>query len=1271
MNTASAMSHGSWKFLGAAFLFIIGLGLLIETDSLSPLARILSQPSPAHKKTLPAQEQADSTRHSKISRQSHPHGKDAYGVVPLGFESNEGQTDPKIDFLVRGQGYSVFLSAAQTVFQWSTGREPPITTRMAAPNDKFQALSIGALNSHFLLPLPSPPSLAQLVFPEINSATIHSPPSPYRRARSMVMRLVGSDPKAFGEGLDKLTRISSDFRGNDPSRWRTRLPNFGRIRYHNVYSGIDLVYYGPRGALEYDFVVSPEAKVEAIRLLFEGVDDLSINEQGDLRLEADGLEILQHRPHIYQWNHVSKIEIAGGYSLSGKNQVAFFVDHYDISKPLYIDPELSFTFIFPGGGFGSSIVVDPAGAVYLAGTAGPDFPTTPGAFEPDGGTSGHIFVAKLNPAGTEFIYSTFLGGGATDIPYGLAVDDRGNAYVAGFTNSPDFPTTPGSIQTRYANGSTPFGPADAFISKLNPTGTALIYSTYLGGKGDDSAAGIAVDAAENAYVTGSTSSVDFPITLGFPNPPGAFQKRLAGNTDAFVAKLNPLGSTLVYSTYLGGSKSDFPAGIRLGKSGDAYVAGTTDSMDFPVTAGAFQTQYLGGSFALGGGDAFAARLNSSGTGLLYATYLGSSDADTVVGLSLDSQENLYISGQTNPLNYYAENFVKAVNNAGTTQIYSTHLAGGTSSPPSGTGKIELDALGNLYVLDSHSLKKLDPREDVLLYTVPFGGFDPRYDISVFALGAAGEFFVLGLRSTGATIYCGGGITSMFYDHQDAFLAKWIETQSSTLFIPIVLSSSGLNNSFFTSELTLTNTGQKEAAVTLDYVAAFGGGSGTASTSLPGLKQQIVPNAIEYLRSLGLPIPENGNRGGTLRIRFTGLDSSSDAAAMVRTTTRVSEGRAGLAYAGIPESGTLQDPVYLFGLRQNALDRSNVAVQNAGSPADGDIVVSLTVYSGDPNDPEARMLPEIRLAPGAFEQINGILQSNGLALSNGYVQVEKLSGSAPYYAYGVINDQLSSDGSFVPPTPQYMAAGQFAIWVPAVVESGQFNSEVILTNSTGSPKVIALTFMAQALQNDQKSVSLSVELKGGEQKILPGFVQYLREHGQGVVGPVGPTYVGTLIATDATEFRCTNLEGISVSARTSAPGSSGNYGVYYSGAPPQDTSSNWIYGLQQNAENRSNLALADTMRNSYEGQPGNEMKIELFDGDTGSRVSVLEHILLAPSEWKQFGSILEQYAPGVRQGYARVTRTRGGTPFFAYAVINDGSAPGERTGDGAFISAVSP
>jgi hypothetical protein len=479
----------------------------------------------------------------------------------------------------------------------------------------------------------------------------------------------------------------------------------------------------------------------------------------------------------------------------------------------------------------------------------------------------------------------------------------------------------------------------------------------------------------------------------------------------------------------------------------------------------------------------------------------------------------------------------------------------------------------------------------------------------------------------------------------------------TLFVPIVLSSAGLNNSFFTSEMVLTNRGFTNANLQFTYSAAFGGGSGNASASLPAGQQRIVPDAIAYLRSIGIPIPASGNRGGTLAVRF----SSAEGAVTVRTTTALTAGRAGLAYSGVPRTTSLTGTSYLYGLRQNATDRSNVAIQNTGAAADGDIVLRLTVISGDPAAPIIQPLPNEILSPGGFRQITEILNSNGLSLTNGYVRIERVSGTAPYFAYAVINDQATSDGSFIPPVLENTLTGRTGLTVPVIVETGSFTSELILTNWSMLAKTIRFTYVADAIQNASRTASFMMNVNPGQQLIVPNLVQFVRDRGVAGIGPAGPTYAGALFATvDAGDF-----SGIGLGARTSIPGGGGNYGVFYS-AVPNGTAVNtsaWVYGLQQNADNRTNLAMVNT--GETDGTP-DLFAIELFDGDTGEKVKVVEGIPINAKAWRQLGSILAVYAPGIKQGYARITRTAGTNPFFAYAVINDGGQPGERTGDGAFV-----
>ena len=489
--------------------------------------------------------------------------------------------------------------------------------------------------------------------------------------------------------------------------------------------------------------------------------------------------------------------------------------------------------------------------------------------------------------------------------------------------------------------------------------------------------------------------------------------------------------------------------------------------------------------------------------------------------------------------------------------------------------------------------------------------------------------------------------------------SFVSSDDLTLLVPIVLSAAGLNNSFFTSELTLTNRGANSATVTYTYTAALGEGSGTATDNLPAGVQRIYPNAIEYLQSIGVPIPATGSRGGTLRISFTGLASSHDGAATVRTGTVVSNGRAGLAYNGVPVSDLLNGPAYLCGLRQNGTDRSNAAFINGGSSSEGSIRLKITVISGDPAAP-ASAETFVDLAPGGFQQLSGIL--GGYGISNGYVRVERVTGSAPFYAYAVINDQANSDGSFVPPILESSLVGVTALTLPVIVETSNFSSELILTNWSSATKKLLLQFVADGIQAADSTANTSVTLKPAQQVILPQIVQSWRSQGVAGLGATSGFFTGALFVT----VEGGDVSGISVGARTAAPGGGGQYGLFYVSVPrgraAQATA--WVYGLQQNANNRTNFAFVNTGDAS---SSADVFRIELFNGDSGQKVNTVEGYTVNARGWKQIGAILSQYANGTSQGYARITRTTGNNPFIVYSVINDGGRPGERSDDGAFVS----
>jgi hypothetical protein len=308
------------------------------------------------------------------------------------------------------------------------------------------------------------------------------------------------------------------------------------------------------------------------------------------------------------------------------------------------------------------------------------------------------------------------------------------------------------------------------------------------------------------------------------------------------------------------------------------------------------------------------------------------------------------------------------------------------------------------------------------------------------------------------------------------------------------------------------------------------------------------------------------------------------------------------------------------------------------------------------------LPDQTLPPSGFVQVSGILSSNGLALSNGYVRVERVSGTAPYYAYGVINDQANSDGSFIPPIPETALAGKTRLTLPVAVEAGAFSTELVITNWSTTKKTLSFKYVADTIQEPDQTATFTVDINPSAQLMWPDLVQRLRDAQIAGIGPRGTGFAGALFVEASTG----DLNGISVSARTSAPGDRGRYGLFYTALPEGTTSSSeaWLYGLQQNAENRTNLALVNTGENST---TPDTLRIELFDGNTGQKVATIGNHVLNAHQWIQIGTVLSQYAPGVTQGYAHITRTSGVNPFIVYAVINDGGQAGQRSGDGAFLS----
>ncbi|MCL5671475.1 MAG: SBBP repeat-containing protein, partial [Acidobacteria bacterium] len=571
-----------------------------------------------------------------------------YARLPLSFEANRGQTDSRVKFLARGPNYTLFLTEHEAVLALRSGKPGPAGK-------------------------------------QVSDLTV------------VRLRLMGSAPAVRLTGQSLMRGTSNYFLGNDPRHWHTNIPNYAQVRYHRVYRDIDLVYHGSQGKLENDFILAPGANPNSIRIGLEGVDSLQLDHSGDLVLKIGDSNFYLRRPRAHQGRN----EVSVQYVLKARNQVGLALGRYDHRQKLVIDPVLAFSTYLGGGGGdnGYGIAVDSSGNAYVTGfTNSSDFPTTSGSQSTTSGGSGDVFVAKLDPTGPagslttpQLVYSTYLGGGGKDSGQAITLDAGGDAYVTGITYSTNFPTTSGAFQTTYG------GAGDAFVTEVNSTGAGLVYSTYLGGTGLDEGMGIAVDSSNNAYITGSTQSPNFP-TLS------PAQTLNAGSSDAFVTELNFTGTALVYSTYLGGSQVDVGTSIKVDGSGNAYVAGYTFSTDFPL-----QNPVQGSN--AGTVNAFVTELSPGSLGvtpsILYSTYLGGSGDDRAYGLALDSSGNVYIAGSSKSTDFptttgvvqgtnlgLSDAFVAKLNPAGPAVTYATLLGGSGNDQANG---IAVDSSGDAFV----------------------------------------------------------------------------------------------------------------------------------------------------------------------------------------------------------------------------------------------------------------------------------------------------------------------------------------------------------------------------------------------------------------------------------------------------------------------------------------------------------------------------------------------------------------------------------------------
>ncbi len=636
-----------------------------------------------------------------------PMAMEQYHQQPLSFELNLGQSDPAVKFLSRGADYQTLFAPNEVFFQARGDRQHSSSSEWEPDLTIFG------------------PKL-------LRKRSAHRSTSAAHQVRALRWQLVNANPAPEIIGLDQLPGRVHYFIGNDPNKWRTNVPLFSRVQYQNIYPGINLVFYGNQRGIEYDFVLQPGADPRQIKFAFSGAQQVQIEETGDLIVRCPYGEMRQLKPLIYQEAGGQRREIEGRFVARSREEIGFEISHYDPDKALVIDPVISFSTFLGGsqddessdialdpsgnvyvvgqtkslnfltknpfqstldgpsdifvtklsntgtlvysaylGGLGDDsgfgIRADPAGNAYIVGaTISGNFPTVAGSFRTVQAGGIDVIIAKLNPGGSQLVYSTYLGGSGADEPRSITIDAAGNAYVTGFSASTNFPLV-NAVQTTLG------GPSDLFITKLDPAGSALTYSTLLGGGGQEIGNSIAVDSAGNAYVAGATESLTFPTV----NPFGSF---LRGEVDAVVVKLNSAGNSLLYSSFLGGNKQDSANRIAVDSAGNAYVTGLTVSSDFPVL-NAIQPTYAGGL------EAFVTKFTPLGNEVGFSSYLGGANNEIAQGLALDSSNNIYVMGTTSSPNFplvsslkpdfggTADVFVTKLTASGLALLYSTYLGG--------------------------------------------------------------------------------------------------------------------------------------------------------------------------------------------------------------------------------------------------------------------------------------------------------------------------------------------------------------------------------------------------------------------------------------------------------------------------------------------------------------------------------------------------------------------------------------------------------------------
>jgi hypothetical protein len=846
-----------------------------------------------------------------------------YGQLPLAFEPNSTASSSEAKFLARGNGYALFLANHEAVLELRGPSKSPAVLRM---------------------------------------------------------QLAGANPTPRFTALEKLAGTSNYFIGNDPRKWRTNIPQYAKVLERDVYHGVNIVYYGTQGRLEYDFDVAPGTDPSVIQLVFQGARDIQIDAQGELVAHTAAGDVRLRKPVAYQKIAGSKLPVAVGYMLKNSTSASFQVAEYDPRQPLVIDPILIYSSYLGGSNIDSSnsIAVAPDNTAFVAGgTFSSDFPTVH-ALQPNEGGGPDFpedaFVAKISADGSTQLYSTYLGGNNQDSANGITVDNFGDAFVTGYTLSPTFPVSTGAYDTLCGGDGkcgaswNPNGDivSNAFVTELNPAGSGILYSTFLGVYENVKGQAIVVDGNGNAYVTGSTSANITPtVPIIPPNVPpspfpitaNAFQPTFGGGTtNAFVIQIDATGTSLLYSSYLGGDTEDLGYGIAVDNHANAYVTGLTYSTNFPTAGKPLQSTYGGA------GDAFLTKVNTTLSGaasLAYSTYLGGAGLDQGNAITVDSNGNPYVAGLTDSstfgftpaatvvqpaYNGEGDAFVAEFSTTGTL-TYFTYL-GGTHAD-SATG-IAVDSTFNVYVTGTTAsinfptagavfqpaygggntdsfVAKIGPGGTPLVYSSYLGGTNAELATGI-AVDTSGSAYVTG-QTCSEDFPLANPFQAVPGGNCDAYVAK-VSILAGFSLTPsgLVFPAQSLNTTSQSQTLTLTN-GDSQQTISSIAISGTSAGDFTETNTCP-----ILPTPIAVGATCAITVSFSPTAEGVRKASLTITDSAPGSPQVVNLT-------------GNTSTVSLSASSLAFGLQQVGVPSAaqDVTVTNVGTTT---LTISSIVASGD-------------------------------------------------------------------------------------------------------------------------------------------------------------------------------------------------------------------------------------------------------------------------------------------------------------------------------------